>query len=164
MKYDHIASLLIVSTLLAGCGTSKLLKDSRPTPAQEQRRAQFKSMDTDGDGKLTFEQISKYHVELFKNSDQDHDRFLEVHELPSVLLTPAVTPNQLISRFDGNGDSKLSQGEFSIRANVLIQRDRNGDGVITIKEFLSSEPLGRKQGKKRGKSANGEKGNRGSRR
>ena len=86
---------------------------ARPGKTPADAAAMFKTIDANGDGKVSKEE----------------------YLVPSTRVRPAATPDAQIARFDGNKDGKVSLAEF--KAGPLANfdaADGNKDGIVSVEE------------------------------
>ena len=99
----------------------------------------FESLDTNGDGVLTLEEIQAPRVERFNEMDADGDGFVTAEEIMAHMAA------QMIARQDENGDGKLSIDEMRGPdfSRMFRFMDENGDGQITQEEWDAGMEAGR---------------------
>jgi Ca2+-binding EF-hand superfamily protein len=131
-------------------------KKNETAEASSQLPAFAKLLDTNHDGRLSREELSKA-AELFDRLDRNHDGFLdakELNEMPAVASSeePTITPAaplarrkngkqernlmQILKRADTDGDGKLSMEEAPpfLKKN-FAKIDTNGDGFLDKAEL-----------------------------
>lgn len=87
----------------------------------------FSGWDRDGDGRLAYDEfVEQRH--LFAAIDADRDGF--VTPLEWERWRRAVEGDGFVSRFDLNGDGRVTPEEFGGAAAAFRRADRNGDGVV----------------------------------
>ena len=89
--------------------------------------------DTNGDGKLTQDEISQAQTARLKQFDTDSNGQLSLEEFQSLWVQEK--RNRMVDRFqklDDDGDAVVTQAEFLAPFEGV---DRNGDGEITPKEM-----------------------------
>jgi Ca2+-binding EF-hand superfamily protein len=87
--------------------------------------------DTDGDGKLTQDEIDARRDELFAAADVDGDGRVTLEEFKVAYAETIVTPKvRAFQRMDRDGDGKVSEEDFNRRAERMLSRmeRRKGDG------------------------------------
>ena len=89
----------------------------------------FKAMDLDGDGKVSFEELASYYREF-------EDASFAVLAAPAAL---ASRPD-LFSLLDTNGDGKLSREEIAAAGKVLAALDRDADELLRPAEAGAPQP------------------------
>ncbi len=111
----------------------------------------FRLLDTDGDGKLSREELAKA-AEIIMKLDSDHDGFVTSRELLEGLggTSAATTPapgdepalelaGRVIRRADKNGDGKLTKEELpEMMRGRFDEMDTNHDGAIDRAELAGS--------------------------
>ncbi len=97
----------------------------------------FESIDADGDGKITLDDIKERRAARFAEADANSDGDLSIAELEA--LIEKRRKEYLARRHGGldiNGDGKVSAEEFSAGGNHWFNRaDVNNDGVVTREEL-----------------------------
>lgn len=100
-------------------------------PSEAQKA--FAQADRDGSGDIDREEFHLRLVDLFFFVDLDRDGFVEHEELAKVTLV-----KQDMSETDRNGDGRISLHEF-VEARFILYRqtDANGDGRLALEEVLA---------------------------
>lgn len=92
----------------------------------------MEAYDTDGDGRLTQEEVDQARAAQLKKFDKDGDGMLSIGEYEALWLD--AMRERMVDQFqehDADGDGKVTQEEFGSRHARMIKRmDRNGDGVF----------------------------------
>jgi len=127
--------------------------------ASAQRGADFGTLDTNGDGSLTLEEIEGAAQARFDAVDTDGNGALSVEELAAAAASDATTrAERMLARMDDNEDGALTidemRGNRPERAARLFERaDDNEDGVISEEEF--AEVTERRGGRRGGEGRRG---------
>ena len=88
--------------------------------------------DTNGDGKLTQDEIDTRRDELFAAADTDGDGRVTLEEFKVAYAATVVTPKvRAFQRLDRDGDGKITEDEYNRRAERMLsrmeRRDRDDD-------------------------------------
>ncbi len=97
----------------------------------------FQRFDRDRDGKVTQEEVDALRNDKFKAFDRDAGGELTIDEFQGLWLEMA-RPRMVdhFQRLDGDGDGKVTRDEYDRPFAFMMSRhDRNGDGVVTMKEL-----------------------------
>ncbi|EPX87293.1 EF hand/EF-hand domain pair [Rubellimicrobium thermophilum DSM 16684] len=105
--------------------------------------------DTDGDGRITREEIEARKAQRFAEADANGDGALSPEEL--VALEEAIRQEmrlaratRQIARMDDNGDGLLQAEELEERtprlAPIFDRLDADGDGALTVEELGAGRP------------------------
>jgi len=105
-------------------------------------------LDTNNDNKISRDEFGKF-IDLFDKMDKNADGFLAADELSPLMTlaneariqaTAGIDIDQLIKKYDKNGDSKLSAEEMADGANgpkLFKAIDANKDGFVTREEIVT---------------------------
>ncbi|MGF1554483.1 MAG: EF-hand domain-containing protein [Paracoccaceae bacterium] len=101
----------------------------------------FDSLDADGDGRITKEELGQARDQRFQNADRDGDDYVTVDE-----LTPADSGERararaeaFIANLDGDGDGRIARQEVADAPYPLLrQADANSDDAIDQDEFAQA--------------------------
>ena len=128
---------ILMAALLSG-----LVMTAGAVQAQEQReRPDFSTLDLNGDGALTLEEMQARGEARFAEQDANGDGALSADELSARAADRAAT---LIERFDDNGDGLLQLDEMPTRderrqARMFDRVDADEDGTISAEEFEAAQ-------------------------
>lgn len=120
--------------------------------ASAQRGPDFGTLDANGDGSLTMEEMQSAGQARFEAADMDGNGALTVEELTANDATQRA--ERILARFDDNKDGMLTIDEMGgarpERAERMFERvDQDEDGVISEAEFAEmSERRGGGRGRK----------------
>lgn len=126
-------------------------------------RPDFSTLDTDGNGALTLEELQAAGAARFAVADADGDGALSADELTAQMSERAERGvARMIDRLDENGDGLLQQAELEARRGgeradrMFARADANDDGSISAEEFEAAKERGdRRGGGKRGGKGHG---------
>jgi hypothetical protein len=110
----------------------------------EDRRGpvQFETLDRDGDGQISREEIEEQRNDRFKDADLNGDGLLSLEEMQqNAAMRAKDRAEQMHARLDRNGDGFISaeEAEPGPRAERRFDRlDSDGDGAISKAEFESA--------------------------
>ena len=101
----------------------------------------FETLDTNGDGKLTQDEIDQERAKRLAAFDTDGDGKLSLKEYEALWLD--TMRHRMVKRFqshDENGDGFVTVAEFSHPYDKMVQwMDRNGDGAISRDDMVRPE-------------------------
>ena len=130
--------------LIAGtsaCAVVLVLSASPPGAAQDR----FRGLDRDGDGVITRSEW-RGNDRSFRNHDRNRDGVLSGDEVQSAMATvpeteqfPGGFTDWTDARFDGldrDRNGSISRGEWNVSDQLFERIDRNGDAVVSRREFL----------------------------
>ena len=129
---------ILMVALLSG-----LVMAAGAASAEEQRgeRPDFATLDLNGDGALSLEELQAQGDARFADADANGDGGLSAEELIAAAESRAANrAARMIERFDENGDGLLQRDELprgdGDRAERMFERaDADEDGVISAEEF-----------------------------
>jgi Ca2+-binding EF-hand superfamily protein len=148
---SSIAALVVATLPLAACGTGSLMSMGGFDRTDEVFTPQFKQIDTDGDGKISYADTRAWLARLVVENDANKDGKLQLKEIPPVLVPPKPDAQSFLLSYDRDGDGGLSADELGTYVNVLFQRDTNADGALTgdeVKHVPKNTPTEDAAGKK----------------
>ena len=138
--------LVVAMTATAMTSVSALARGQGPD---------FATLDTNGDGELTREELQARGAVRFQEADTNGDGLLSEDEIAargSERLKDRAA--RMIERMDANGDGQLSQDEIKERRNAgefFDRMDRDDSGTVTQAEFDAARDKMRKRfGKRHG--------------
>lgn len=107
-------------------------------------RPGFATLDTDGDGFLSMDELQARGAARFADADTDGDGALSEAELIAAANARATErAAEMIARMDDNGDGLLQSDEMRPRggnmaARMFTRADTDGDGLISEAEFQAA--------------------------
>ncbi len=148
MKHNILMAVLLSGLVVAAGAASANERGERPD---------FATLDLNGDGALTLEELQAQAEARFASIDTDSDGGLSAEELIAAAEGRAADrAAKMIERLDENGDGILQQDEMprrgGDRADRMFERvDADEDGVISQEEFDSAkERANERRGERRG--------------
>lgn len=96
----------------------------------------FDKLDTNGDGKITQEEMAAAREARFAKVDADGDGFVTQEEMTAHMMARhEERMKKMFERQDADGDGKLAAGEFGGHgAKMFEMMDADGDGAVTKEE------------------------------
>ena len=144
-----VLTLALLSGLVLAAGAAQA--------DNHRERPDFATLDLNGDGALTFEEMQGRGAARFAAMDSDGDGALSVAELTaSATERAAQRADRMIARFDENEDGLLQEDEMPTRgerraAQMFERVDADEDGVISAEEFAAAKAhMGERRGDHRG--------------
>ena len=142
------AALATAMTLAAAASAQDPATQSGPANRAAKR---FATMDQNGDGTVTAEEVRLHHAARFQAIDSDGDGQLTLAEFEAMReRRRQERMKQRLSRMDTNGDGTITQEEFAAKGSRWMTRlDGDGDGQVTLDEVQKSaaqRPWGQGQG------------------
>ena len=102
----------------------------------------IETFDINKDGKVTQAEIDQTRKDQFAKYDSNHDGVLSLEEYQALWLD--AMRRVMVRQFqanDADGDARITVEEFTARFDDLVRdRDRNGDGVLTADELRPHGP------------------------
>ncbi|RVV98802.1 calcium sensor EFh [Mesobaculum littorinae] len=112
---------------------------TRADQGRGRRGPDFATLDTDGDGRLTAEDVAAARTGRFEAADTDGNGTLDVEEIAAAAQRRMA--RRMVERFDGNGDGALSPDEMPDRGAGQLAHlramDADWDGAVTEAEFAA---------------------------
>jgi len=136
------ASLLTLMVAL-GMGATAIA----PTAAEargDRERPTFESLDANGDGMITADDIEAVRVARFSEMDANGDGTISLDEFQAqAAANSAERAERMFNRLDADGDGALGQDVLSKGrggGDRMIERlDTDGDGAVSEEEFAELE-------------------------
>ncbi len=107
----------------------------------EQGNSMFLALDETGDGRLSLREMRTAHEQL-KTFDKNTDGQITVDEIPvtlSVNFSQGAYGYQYVRTIQARGTRTPNQPATTAGPEWFTRMDRNGDGDVTLKEFLGTE-------------------------
>jgi Ca2+-binding EF-hand superfamily protein len=113
--------------------------------AEHSADAMFKSMDTDGDGRISRAEHAASAKKMFDKMDANHDGIVTAAEMDAFHAMKTDKPGKdgmssadKIKAMDTNGDGQLSQAEHEAGSDAMFTKmDTNNDGFLSPAEFTA---------------------------
>lgn len=133
----HLLPLALVVTLLSTQATADPIADI------------FKSQDTNQDGAISVSEAQAAAPAIFRTIDRNNNGTLDLTEIAAHIAAEAApgtsfpaevlasVAQQTLRYWDGNGDGKVTEQEYTTAAvNLLMLADTNGDKRVTREELM----------------------------
>lgn len=112
----------------------------------------FSTLDADGNGQITQEEMTAHGAARFTRIDTDGDGFLSAAELEAAGSERAKKRSaRMLKHLDADGDGQLSQAEMEKRGRggkMFSRIDADGSGGISEEEFATAQKHMKKRHKK----------------
>ena len=134
---------ILMATLL----TSVVMTAAAAQDAGPRQGPDFATLDADGNGSLTIEEMQARGQARFDETDTDGDGAVSLDELTAAEQARATDrAAQMLERLDKNEDGVLQAEELQPRGGDMMQRmfegmDRDDDGAISEVEFEVAKVL-----------------------
>lgn len=144
---------ILMAALLSGV----VITAAAAQGAGPRERPDFATLDLNGDGGVTLEEMQGQGAARFAQADTDGDGALSLAEMTAQAQAQAAErAAQMLARLDENGDGLLQQSEMQPRGGDRLERmfsrfDTDADGTISADEFeAAKEQFGQGRGHRDG--------------
>jgi hypothetical protein len=111
--------------------------------------------DADHNGTYTCDEWKQYASRLFNLADRNHDGYVDATEFKTIQQAAPMFKEADLAYFDENRDGRVSRNEFVNKPNPLFSRyDKNGDCKVTPAELKATSSDAQPSGKTRGGRSN----------
>lgn len=155
-KVEPMKTPLLILAIAAG-GALTL----SPAAAQDRQMPDFATLDANGDGQISLEELTAQRTARFAEADANSDGALSPEELLAHMEAERDARadrmvERMLSRLDANDDGVLQESELAARGgDRMVQRfdraDTNADGVISAEEFEQAQDRMAERGRHGGK-------------
>ncbi len=168
MKRNYFITGVVAISLLTGAGAALAQDKQGGKRGMGPMMFEFSEVDTNGDGKLSKDEMAAHAKARFDAVDTDGNGKLSAAEMAVAAKKKqedrrAKMMTKMIERMDADKDGELSFDEMpgqQSRADKMFSRlDKDGDGAISEEELKAAKKKG---GKHRGHDRHDKQGKRGS--
>ncbi len=168
MKRNYFITGVVAISLLTGAGAALAQDKQGGKRGMGPMMFEFSEVDTNGDGKLSKDEMAAHAKARFDAADTDGNGKLSAAEMAAAAKKKqedrrAKMMTKMIERMDADKDGELSFDEMpgqQSRADKMFSRlDKDGDGAISEEELKAAKKMG---GKHRGHDRHDKQGKRGS--
>jgi len=138
------------TVLMAGIAAALVMTAADAEAKPNRDRPDFATLDANGDGQITAEELQAQGAARFAAADTDGNGSLSLEELTAAAAERRENrAGRMLERLDTNEDGELSQEELAAarggdRAERMIERaDADGNGSISQEEFEEAKDRGR---------------------
>ncbi len=136
----------ITSSVLLASGLTLLALPSALANTKETADTKFRSMDTNGDGKVSRAEFEAFDQQKFARMDANGDGFVTAEELAAYeggqgerSASASGNAADRFKKLDADGDGKVSAAEHKVACDAMFARlDTDGDGYISQSEMMAA--------------------------
>lgn len=133
---SNLKTTALISAIALGLGLTAA--QAGPRGDMGAQRPDFATLDADGNGAITPNEMAAHQQARFASMDTNGDGAISAEELSSAMMQRRAA--RMIARMDANGDGMLQADEMGGKRDPFATMDTDGDGTISAEEFAAHKP------------------------